>query len=69
MNKNLESYVKVYDNWLDKDICKKTITELETPVITDTFQQHNFYHAATKTFDFRHDRVRRKASRRHRYRF
>ena len=50
MNKNLESYVKVYDNWLDKDICKKTITELETPVITDTFHQHTFYQASTGTY-------------------
>ena len=43
MDKNIESYVKVYDNWLDAEICKKTITELETPVITNTFHQHTFY--------------------------
>lgn len=39
MNRNLESYVKVYDNWLDPVICKQTVSELET----SDWSQHTFY--------------------------
>jgi len=50
MDKNIESYVKVYDNWLDAEICKKTIIELETPVMANTFNQHTFYQSTTGTY-------------------
>jgi len=28
MDKDLRSYVKVYDNWLDAEKCKQTIREM-----------------------------------------
>jgi hypothetical protein len=28
MEKDLRSYVKVYDNWFDADKCKQTISEM-----------------------------------------
>jgi 2OG-Fe(II) oxygenase superfamily len=49
VNKNLDYYVKVYDNWIDPEICKKTINEFETQEYTNTFQQHLFYDIRTKT--------------------
>lgn len=50
MDKNIESYVKVYDGWIDAEICKKTIEELETPVMANTFNQHTFYQSTTGTY-------------------
>ena len=32
MDRNLESYVKIYDNWIDADKCKQTIKELESTI-------------------------------------
>jgi hypothetical protein len=49
MDKNVESYVKVYDNWLDAEICKGTIQELESPIMANTFNEHTFYNSKTKT--------------------
>ena len=46
MDRNIESYVKVYDNWLDADKCKQTIKELESA----DWQQHTFYNAQTGTY-------------------
>lgn len=53
MDKNLESYLKVYDDWIDPEICKKTIEELESSTMKETFQQHTFYNTANKTFSTR----------------
>ena len=39
MDRNLDSYVKVYDNWIDADKCKQTIKELESA----EWKQHQFY--------------------------
>ncbi len=50
MDKNLESYVKVYDGWLDAELCKKTIEELESSTIKQTFSQHTFYNALDKSY-------------------
>ena len=46
MDKDLRSYVKVYDNWLDADKCKQTIVEMEDA----NWQQHTFYNASTKSY-------------------
>lgn len=43
MEKNLQAYVKVYDNWLDADKCKQTIIEMENA----DWEQHEFYYADT----------------------
>lgn len=45
MNRNIESYVKIYNNWFDPEVCKHTITELQT----EHWQQHVFYNPSTKT--------------------
>jgi hypothetical protein len=50
MDKNIESYVKVYDGWLDAEICKKIVTELESPTMKDTFHQHTFYNTTDKSY-------------------
>ena len=46
MDRNLKSYVKIYDGWLDSKKCKQTIKELESA----DWQQHKFYNAATQTY-------------------
>jgi hypothetical protein len=38
MDKNLRDYVKVYSNYIDKDVCEKTIRELKFA----NWQQHYF---------------------------
>jgi predicted 2-oxoglutarate/Fe(II)-dependent dioxygenase YbiX len=45
IEKNIESYVKVYPNWLDAKECKQTINELSQH---DEWSQHTFYDAVTK---------------------
>jgi hypothetical protein len=39
MNKNLESYIKIYRKAIDLDFCKKTISELNSL----EFEEYNFY--------------------------
>ena len=46
MDRNLESYIKVYDNWLEADKCKQTIVEMEDA----QWQQHTFYNAQNGTY-------------------
>ena len=41
MDKNLETYVKIYDNWLDDDICNKTISELQNA----NWEKHTYTNA------------------------
>ena len=41
MEKDLQSYVKIYNDWFDKDQCKKTIEEIKK----FQWHQHMFYHA------------------------
>ena len=43
MDRNLESYVKVYDGWLDANKCDQTISEMNTA----EWHQHVFYNAQT----------------------
>lgn len=45
MNRNIESYVKVYSNWFSPEVCEETIHELQT----EHWQQHVFYNTATKS--------------------
>jgi hypothetical protein len=45
MDKNLSSYVKVYNNWFDKDKMGKLITDIDSAY----WQQHKFYNATTNT--------------------
>lgn len=44
MDKNLQSYIKVY-NLLEPEVCDQTIKELETC----NWQQHEFYNSHTRT--------------------
>ncbi len=46
MNKDLKTYVKVYENHLSDEICDQTLAEIEKV----KFQQHNFYNSQTKTY-------------------
>lgn len=39
MNKNLETYIKVYNGWLDPKKCKQTVKELKST----EWKQHTFY--------------------------
>lgn len=43
MDKNLRNYLKVYDNFLDQDFCKKTVDSLSSA----TWDEHTFYNAST----------------------
>lgn len=45
MDKNLDAYIKVYDNWLDPKKCKQTVKELKSV----KWQQHTFYDSAKKS--------------------
>ena len=47
MYKNLENYIKVYDNSIDTNICKQTVLELQNS--TD-WQQHVFYNNISNIF-------------------
>ena len=40
--KNIESYIKVYPNWLDAKKCEQTINELSE---YDEWEQHVYYNA------------------------
>jgi len=46
MKKNLEEYVKLYENFLDQDFCKETIKELEKA----HWSTHTFYQSRQETF-------------------
>jgi len=39
MNLNLDSYVLVFDEWLDKSICRQTVLDLQK----SNWEQHTFY--------------------------
>ena len=43
MNRNIEDYVKVYEDFLDKDFCNQTIQKLEDA----EWAMHQFYQAGT----------------------
>jgi predicted 2-oxoglutarate/Fe(II)-dependent dioxygenase YbiX len=43
MDRNLESFVKVYDGWVDSTLCKQTVLELDQP----DWVQHTFYNPNT----------------------
>ena len=46
MNLNLDNYIKKFDNFLDKDLCKKTIEELKNC----NWKQHQFYDPKSKKY-------------------
>ena len=46
MDRNLESYVKVYDGWLDADKCDQTISEMNGI----NWTQHTFYNAVDGSY-------------------
>ena len=48
MDKNLTSYAKVYHNFISKDICETTITELERSA-KDHWHKHTFYDPITNS--------------------
>ena len=43
MDRNLESYIKVYDGWLDAEKCDQTVSEMNDI----NWQQHTFYNSQT----------------------
>jgi 2OG-Fe(II) oxygenase superfamily len=45
MQKDLQSYVRVYNNIMSKELCEETIEQLKTA----QFQTHEFYNAALNT--------------------
>jgi len=45
MKKELQTYLKVYNNFLSKEICDNTITELQNK----HFEQHKFYNPVKNT--------------------
>jgi predicted 2-oxoglutarate/Fe(II)-dependent dioxygenase YbiX len=49
MDRDLSSYVVVLENWLDENICKQTIKELESA----QWQQHTFYNAQDGSYNTR----------------
>jgi len=42
----LKDYVKIYDNFLDQDLCKTVVKELET----NSWQKHEFYQVASNNY-------------------
>jgi len=44
MPTNLKDYVRIYDDFLDKDFCKEVVEELQS----NNWQKHAFYRAATQ---------------------
>jgi len=46
MEKDLQSYVKVYKNFVERDFCKETVRQLKTI----PFQQHTFYNVNDDTY-------------------
>jgi len=47
MEKDLRSYLKVYNNWFDADICDKTISELKN----NSWRQNTFYDSVNKQYE------------------
>lgn len=45
MEKNLNSYIKIYDNWLDLDVCDTTVKDLEKV----NWSKHLFYNNNSDT--------------------
>lgn len=41
MDKNLQSYLKIYSDWITPEVCQETVDELEK--IEGQFQTHQFY--------------------------
>jgi len=50
MNKDLTTYVKVYHNFISKDICERTVKELETSS-SEEWHRHTFYNSITRMND------------------
>ena len=46
MDKNLESYLKVYHNFVDAELCDKTVNEMDQL----GWNQHKFYNSIEKSF-------------------
>jgi hypothetical protein len=46
MSMNVKDYMKIYDNFLDQDLCKKIISEIETK----SWEKHTFYRALNHDF-------------------
>lgn len=49
MNKNLSEYVKTYNNWFDKEKCKKIVSEIEK----NHWKQHTFYSVENNSYGTR----------------
>jgi len=45
MDKQLQTYMKIYEDWIPSDICKETVAELEK--VEGQFQTHQFYDSHT----------------------
>jgi hypothetical protein len=47
MKKNLEDYIKIYNNFISKEICNQTVKELNL-IDKKSWQEHSFYNRKTK---------------------
>lgn len=47
MPMNVKDYVKIYDGFLDKDLCEKAVEELQTA----NWQMHSFYNPSTGGYE------------------
>lgn len=47
MEKKLESYIKIYDNWIDTKVCDQTLLEIEKA----DWSQHLFYNSFQNSFE------------------
>jgi hypothetical protein len=53
MDRNIESYLKVYSNWFSKEICEETVNELE--ILKNDFHKHAYYdytNNSSKSYDY-----------------
>ena len=46
MSMNVKDYVKIYDDFMDADLCKTIVEELQT----SRWEMHQFYDSATKNY-------------------
>lgn len=47
MSLNLKDYVKIYDNFIDKDLCEKAVEECKNT----NWEKHSFYNASTGGYE------------------
>ncbi len=48
MDKQLQTYLKVYSDWITPEVCEETVAELEK--VEGTFQTHQFYDSISNSY-------------------